>query len=173
MNKSIPEHIAIIMDGNGRWATARNLPRSAGHKAGAERISDLLAAAEKFNIPYITVYAFSTENWKRPKTEVDALMKLLDHFLNTYTDKLMSGNIRLFVIGRREQLSQDLQKKIADVEKKTEKNSGLTFTIALNYGGRSEIADAAAKIAGDVQCGKIKPSDVDEKLFAHNIYYVK
>lgn len=165
MNKSIPEHIAIIMDGNGRWATARNLPRSAGHKAGAERISDLLAAAEKFNIPYITVYAFSTENWKRPKTEVDALMKLLDHFLNTYTDKLMSGNIRLFVIGRREQLSQDLQKKIADVEKKTEKNSGLTFTIALNYGGRSEIADAAAKIAGYVQCGKIKPSDVDEKTF--------
>ena len=171
MNKSIPEHIAIIMDGNGRWATARNLPRSAGHKAGAERISDLLAAAEKFNIPYITVYAFSTENWKRPKTEVDALMKLLDHFLNTYTDKLMSGNIRLFVIGRREQLSQDLQKKITDVEKKTEKNSGLTFTIALNYGGRSEIADAAAKIAGDVQCGKIKPSDVDEKLFAQYLYH--
>ena len=111
-NLKIPQHTAIIMDGNGRWATARNLPRSAGHKAGAERISYLLKSAKKFNIPFVTVYAFSTENWKRPQPEVDALMTLLDNFLTSYTGNLMQENVRLFVIGRREQLSNKLQKKI-------------------------------------------------------------
>lgn len=169
-NQKIPRHVAIIMDGNGRWATARNLPRSAGHKAGAERISDLLECAKKFAIPFITVYAFSTENWKRPQPEVDALMKLLDHFLSSYTNKLMAENIRLCVIGRREQLSQKLQKKIADAVEQTAQNSALTFTIALNYGGRSEISDAAKKIAFDIQSGKIAPGDVDENLFAQYLY---
>ena len=99
-NLKIPQHIAIIMDGNGRWATNRNLPRSAGHKAGAERISDLLKSAKKYHVPFVTVYAFSTENWKRPQAEVDALMKLLDNFLSSYTAKLMKENVRLCVIGR-------------------------------------------------------------------------
>ncbi|MBR2510255.1 MAG: isoprenyl transferase [Lentisphaeria bacterium] len=169
-NLKIPQHTAIIMDGNGRWATARNLPRSAGHKAGAERISDLLKSAKKFNIPFVTVYAFSTENWKRPQPEVDALMTLLDNFLTSYTGKLMQENVRLFVIGRLEQLSNKLQKKIAEAIEKTSKNTGLTFTIALNYGGRSEIADSAKKIAIDIQSGKISPADIDEKLFSTYLY---
>ncbi len=166
----IPQHVAVIMDGNGRWATERNLPRSAGHKAGADRITTLLEAAKKFAIPYITVYAFSTENWKRPQAEVDALMKLLDHFLSTYVKKLMSENIRLFIIGKMEQLSMPLQKKIAAAIEKTSQNNGLTFTIALNYGGRSEIADAAKKLALDIQNNKISPADIDEKLFSSYLY---
>lgn len=166
----IPQHAAIIMDGNGRWATEKGLPRTAGHKAGAERITSLLQAAKKFNIPYITVYAFSTENWKRPQAEVDALMKLLDHFLNTYTEKLMEENVRLFIIGKMEQLSLSLQQKIAEVTRKTAANDGLTFTIALNYGGRSEIADAAKKLSLDIKNNKISPEDIDEKLFAQYLY---
>ena len=169
----IPQHVAIIMDGNGRWATAKGLPRPAGHKAGAERITTLLHAAKKFSVPFVTVYAFSTENWKRPQTEVDALMKLLNHFLSNYVDKLMSENVRLYVIGKMEQLSEQLQKKIADAIEKTSQNDGLTFTIALNYGGRSEIADAAKKLASDIQNGKITPEEIDEKLFASYLYQPK
>ena len=169
-NLKIPRHAAIIMDGNGRWATEKGLPRTAGHKAGAERITTLLKAAKKFAIPYITVYAFSTENWKRPQTEVDALMKLLDHFLDTYTSKLMEENVRLFIIGRIEGLSVSLQKKIAAVTAQTALNDGLTFTIALNYGGRSEIADAAQKIACDIQNGRISAADIDENLFGKYLY---
>ena len=169
-NLKIPRHAAIIMDGNGRWATEKGLPRTAGHKAGAERITTLLKAAKKFAIPYITVYAFSTENWKRPQTEVDALMKLLDHFLDTYTSKLMEENVRLFIIGRIEGLSVALQKKIAAVTAQTALNDGLTFTIALNYGGRSEIADAAKKIACDIQNGRISAADIDENLFGRYLY---
>lgn len=166
----IPRHVAIIMDGNGRWATAKGLPRSAGHKAGADRINSLLQAAKKFAVPYITVYAFSTENWKRPQAEVDALMKLLDHFLSTYTEKLMAENVRLMIIGKVEGLSVSLQKKIAAVTAQTALNDGLTFTIALNYGGRSEIADAAKKIAADVQSGKLSLLDIDEKVFGQYLY---
>ena len=166
----IPRHTAIIMDGNGRWATEKGLPRSAGHKAGADRISSLLQAAKKFSIPYITVYAFSTENWKRPQDEVDALMKLLDHFLSTYTEKLMQENVRLFIIGKTEELSKSLQQKIADITEKTKNNDSLTFTIALNYGGRSEIADAARKIAADVKNGKLTPEQIDESLFNSYLY---
>ena len=169
-NLKIPRHAAIIMDGNGRWATEKDLPRTAGHKAGAERITTLLKAAKKFAIPYITVYAFSTENWKRPQTEVDALMKLLDHFLDTYASKLMEENVRLFIIGRIEGLSVSLQKKIAAVTAQTALNDGLTFTIALNYGGRSEIADAAKKIACDIQNGRISAADIDENLFGKYLY---
>lgn len=166
----IPRHVAIIMDGNGRWATAKGLPRSAGHKAGADRINSLLQAAKKFAVPYITVYAFSTENWKRPQAEVDALMKLLDHFLSTYTEKLMAENVRLMIIGKVEGLSVSLQKKIAAVTAQTALNDGLTFTIALNYGGRSEISDAAKKIAADVQSGKLSLLDIDEKVFGQYLY---
>ncbi len=166
----IPNHLAIIMDGNGRWATARNLPRSAGHKAGAERISDLLDCAEKFKIPFVTVYAFSTENWKRPQAEVDALMKLLNTFLDNYTDQLMQRNVRLWVIGRRDELSKNLQQKIADTIEKTADNTGITFTIALNYGGRSEIADSAKKIAFGIKNGKIAPEDITEELFSQYLY---
>ena len=169
-NLKIPRHTAIIMDGNGRWATEKGLPRSAGHKAGAERISSLLQAAKKFSIPYITVYAFSTENWKRPQDEVDALMKLLDHFLSNYTEKLMQENVRLFIIGKTGELSKSLQQKIADVTEKTKNNDSLTFTIALNYGGRSEIADAARKIAVDVKNGKLSPEQIDESLFNAYLY---
>ena len=169
-NTKIPRHVAIIMDGNGRWATQKGLPRSAGHKAGADRISSLLTTAKKLAVPYITVYAFSTENWKRPKAEVDALMKLLDHFLSVYTEKLMQENIRLFIIGRKEELSDNLRKKIDAAVTKTSANDGLTFTIALNYGGRGEISDAAKKIAFDIQTGKISPDDIDEKLFNSYLY---
>ena len=158
------------MDGNGRWAQQRGLDRSKGHLAGAKNIRNVVEAARKHGIETMTVYAFSTENWKRPQPEVDALMTLLDNFLTSYTGKLMQENVRLFVIGRCEQLSCKLQKKIAEAIEKTSKNTGLTFTIALNYGGRSEIADSAKKIAIDIQSGKISPADIDEKLFSSYLY---
>lgn len=166
----IPDHVAIIMDGNGRWATKRNLPRSAGHKAGAERISTLLECAGKLNIPFVTVYAFSTENWKRPKAEVEALMLLLDNFLSTHVERLIQSDVRLFVIGRMEQLSKKLQKKISDAVKNTANNKKITLTIALNYGGRSEIADGAKKIAEDVIAGRISPDEINENTFNKYLY---
>ncbi len=170
-NYKIPQHVAIIMDGNGRWATEKGLPRSEGHKAGAERIGTLLDCAKKLKIPFITVYAFSTENWKRPQAEVDALMMLLNKFLNSCLDKLQKENIRLCISGRTEELAPHLQKKITEVTNATRNNNALTFTIALNYGGRSEIADAAKKIAAKIKSGELSVENVDEKIFAEHLYH--
>lgn len=167
---NIPEHIGIIMDGNGRWAQRRGLPRSAGHAAGAKTLDKITRSAEKLGIKYVTVYAFSTENWKRPKAEVDALMKLMIDYLDDYKRVLGGDNIRIRIIGRREELSDEINKKIDIVEEATKENDKITLVIALNYGGREEIASAARKIAEDIKNGKISPDDIDEKMISDNIY---
>lgn len=167
---NIPEHIGIIMDGNGRWAQRRGLPRSAGHAAGAKTLDKITRSAEKLGIKYVTVYAFSTENWKRPKAEVDALMKLMIDYLDDYKRVLGGDNIRIRIIGRREELSDEINKKIDIVEEATKENDKITLVIALNYGGREEIVSAARKIAEDIKNGKISPDDIDEKMISDNIY---
>lgn len=167
---NIPEHIGIIMDGNGRWAKKRGLPRSAGHAAGAKTLDKITRCAEKLGIRYVTVYAFSTENWKRPKEEVDALMKLMVDYLDDYKRVLGGDNIRIRIIGNRERLSDEINRKIDIVEEDTKHNDKITLVIALNYGGREEIVSAARKIADDIKAGKISPDDIDEKMISDNIY---
>lgn len=167
---SFPKHIAIIMDGNGRWAKKRGLPRSAGHSAGAKNLENIVKYLKDTSVRYLTVYAFSTENWKRPKAEVDDLMALLERYLRNYDELLGGEDVRLKVIGRKDGLSDTLIKLIDEVEEKSKNRRQLTVNIALNYGGRQEICDAARRIASDVSDGKIKPSDIDESLFSNYVY---
>lgn len=167
---SFPEHIAIILDGNGRWAKKRGLPRSAGHSMGAKNLENVVRYLKDTSVRYLTVYAFSTENWKRPKDEVDDLMALLEKYLRNYDELLGGEDVRLKIIGRREGLSDTLIDLINEVEEKSKNRKQLTVNIALNYGGRQEICDAAKKIAEDVKSGKIDISDIDENLFNDYIY---
>lgn len=143
---NLPVHIAIIMDGNGRWAKKRGLPRSAGHRAGAKTLETITRYAGNLGIRYLTVYAFSTENWKRPKQEVDALMQLLGNYLDDYKKLIGDDNIRICVIGTRDGLSDEILAKIHTVEQATAHNDGLTLNIALNYGGREEITHAVRQL---------------------------
>ncbi|HEX2944572.1 MAG TPA: isoprenyl transferase [Clostridia bacterium] len=169
-SKQIPVHIAIFMDGNGRWAAKRGLPRSAGHREGGNNLKRIVKECNTLGIKYLTAYAFSTENWKRPKDEVDALMSLLLEFLKNADKDLSGQNIRIRVIGDIQALSQDIRREVARVLENTSKNTGLTLVIALNYGSRSEIANAAARIARDAKQGRIDPADIDEKLFSDYLY---
>lgn len=167
---NIPAHIAIFMDGNGRWAGKRGLPRSAGHAEGARVLKKIVRAADKIGVKYITAYAFSTENWKRPKGEVDSLMELLMHYLKNAEQEIGGENIKIKVIGNINALSEEFRKEIARVTHNTEKNTGLTLFIALNYGGRDEIANAAKRIASDAVHGSLKLEDINEELFAKYLY---
>lgn len=169
-NKQIPTHIAIFMDGNGRWAARRGLPRSAGHREGANNLKRIVKECNALGIKYLTAYAFSTENWSRPKEEVDALMSLLLEFLKNADKELSGQNIRIRVIGDIQALSQEIRKETARVVEKTSKNTGLTLVIALNYGSRSEIANAAARIARDVKQGRLNPDNINEKMFSDYLY---
>ena len=144
---AIPEHVAIILDGNGRWAKSRGLPRVAGHKKGAEVVEDILVDARDIGIRYLTVYAFSTENWSRPEAEVTALMGILRTYLETSIRKSMENNVRCQVIGDRSRLSGDIQAAIRKLEETTRDNTGLTFTIAINYGSRDELTRAVRRVA--------------------------
>jgi len=164
-----PRHVAVIMDGNGRWALARGKPRLAGHRAGAETLERMLAWCIEEDIPYLTVYAFSTENWRRPKDEVDGLMKLLALFLRTKTARLVRQGVRFRAIGRRADLPPALQKAIAAAEAKT---AGGTrqLLVALSYGGRAEIVDAARALAADAAAGRFDPAALDEAAFAARLY---
>lgn len=148
-SKKLPNHVAIIMDGNGTWAIKRGLPRNMGHRKGTKTLVDLVLYANQIGIKYLTVFAFSTENWSRPKEEVDYLMKLPLEFIEEYREKFSKENIRFKVIGKREQLSLELQEKIGEFEQKTLNNDGLTFIIALNYGAYDEIISAVNKILKD------------------------
>jgi len=168
--KGLPVHIAIIMDGNGRWAAKRGLPRSIGHREGANNLKRIVIECNKIGIKYLTVFAFSTENWSRPKSEVDALMSLLLEFLQNADRELAGQNIRIRVIGEVEGLSDDIVKEIDRVVRKTESNDGLTLIIALNYGSRNEIVQAVVRIAREVQCGRMKPEDINEKVFSEYLY---
>lgn len=167
---NLPKHIAIIMDGNGRWAKRRGLPRSVGHRQGAKTLERVLDYANSIGIKYLTVYAFSTENWKRPDAEVEALMELVCEYLGNY-DKLLGGrNVVLKIIGTREGLSEKVLKLIDEAEEKSKNNTGATLYIALNYGGREEIVHAAKTLACDVRDGRIDVSAIDEKILSSYMY---
>ena len=170
MSLPVPRHVAIIMDGNGRWAERRGLPRSAGHRAGVEAVTRTLEAARDAGVEMMTLYAFSTENWKRPAAEVAALMSLLVEFLAVKLPELQRDNVRLRTIGRSAGLPAAARKALLGAVSATEKNSKFTLNLALNYGGRAEIADAAARLAADAAAGKIAPGKVDEAAFARYLY---
>ncbi len=165
-----PVHVAIIMDGNGRWAQSRGLPRSKGHEAGAESVRSTLRSAAKFGIRYITLYAFSVENWKRPVAEVSGLMSLLRSFLASHESDLHENRTRLRVLGRRSDLPLLVDQALRRVEKATEKYDERTLVLALSYGGRTEIAAAAHTIAEKVKRGEIDPATVDEATVASHLY---
>ena len=166
----LPVHIAIFMDGNGRWAARRGLPRSAGHREGANTLKRIVRISNDIGIKYMTVYAFSTENWTRPKDEVDALMSLLTDFLKNADNELSGQNIKIKIIGESYRLSDEIMKEIARVTENTKNNTGLTLVIALNYGSRMEIVNAAVRLSKDVKKGAIKPEDVNEELFSSYLY---
>jgi undecaprenyl diphosphate synthase len=161
-----PTHVAIIMDGNGRWAKARSLPRIAGHRRGAEAVRRAVTAAGEFGIAYLTLFGFSSENWKRPAGEVDDLMGLLRHYIRAEIAELHAKGVRLRVIGDSARLPTDIVTLIDNAESLTAANRGLRLTIALSYGGRAEITRAARAIAADAQAGRITPAQIDEALFA-------
>ena len=167
---NIPCHIGIIMDGNGRWAKKRGLPRSAGHAAGAKTLDKITRCAEKIGVKYVTVYAFSTENWKRPKAEVEALMKLMVDYLDDYKRVLGGENIRIRIIGKRDELSEEIRRKIDIVENDTKQNDKITLTIAINYGGREEIANACKRICQNVLEEKLSIDEIDEGILSENMY---
>jgi undecaprenyl diphosphate synthase len=164
-----PVHVAIIMDGNGRWAKQRSLPRIAGHRRGAEAVRRAVTSAGEFGIAYLTLFGFSSENWKRPAIEVDDLMGLLRHYIRAEIAELHSKGVRLRVIGDRTRLPGDIVTLIDNAEALTTENKGLRLTIALSYGGRAEIARAARDIAAAVKSGEIAPEQVDETLFARHL----
>jgi undecaprenyl diphosphate synthase len=168
--KEIPQHIAIIMDGNGRWAAARNLPRRDGHRAGAESVEECLEACGELGVKYLTLYAFSSENWKRPEAEVTALMALLAHFLKEKTPSLMRNNIRLQVIGHLARLPERNQKQLRESIAKTANNDGLTLVVALSYGAREEIVDAAKRLMEEAKAGTIQPDELDAETFSRYLY---
>ena len=163
-NLNIPKHVAIILDGNGRWAKKRNMPRNYGHVQGSKTVEQIIEDAYKMGIEYVTVYAFSTENWKRSKEEVDALMKLLGKYLIDCIERSTKNNMQVRVIGDKTGLDKSLVTRINELEEATKEATGLKFTIAINYGGRDEIRRAVADIAKDVAEQKLKPEDVTEAL---------
>lgn len=166
----MPKHIAIIMDGNRRWAKKRNLPIKLGHKQGAETLKKIVRYANKIGIKYITVYAFSTENWKRSKDEVDALMNLLTNYLDDFSKEANTENIVIRVLGNIKVLSKQLQESIERTIKRTENNTGTIFNIALNYGGRDEIINAVKKLSEDVKKGNIDINEISEEVFSSYLY---
>jgi len=161
-----PVHVAIIMDGNGRWAKARGLPRTAGHQRGAEAVRRTVAGATELGVSYLTLYGFSSENWKRPAAEIDDLMGLLRFYLHSEIAALDRNGVRLRVIGDRARLGDDIVRLIDDAEARTVHNRRLNLTVALSYGGRWEIALAAGRIAAEASAGRLCPEDVDEALFS-------
>ena len=170
MEENLPKHIAIIMDGNRRWAKKRMLPVKLGHKEGAETLKKIVRYANKIGIGYITVYAFSTENWKREKEEVEALMSLLENYLDDFAKEADTENIVIRVIGRRKELSDSLLKKIDQTVERTKNNTGTIFTIALNYGGRDEIVNAIKCIANDVKDGVLDIDSISEEIVSNYMY---
>ncbi len=162
----LPQHVAIIMDGNGRWAGQRHLPRVEGHRAGIQSVREVLETSARLGLRVLTLYAFSVENWKRPAAEVSTLMLLLRRYLRSELSMLIEHDIRLRVIGRPEGLSPEIQAELADAERRTGANAGLQFNIALNYGGRTEIVDAARR----AMSAGLAPGDLDEERFAGFLY---
>lgn len=168
--ENMPRHIAIIMDGNRRWAKKQGKSASFGHKQGAKTLEKIVRYANKIGLKYITVYAFSTENWKRTEEEVKALMALLQSYLDDYSKRADSENIKVKILGDITALSQGMQKSIINCMERTKNNTGVTFNIALNYGGRDEIVKSVQNIVKEVQNGNIKIDDINEELISNNLY---
>ena len=166
MKKNIPQHVAIILDGNGRWAREQGKPRTYGHRQGALAVHRVLEDADALGIKYLTVYAFSTENWKRPKAEVSALMRILKKELEDNVARSMKNNIRCRVIGDRSKLSQGVRDAVVHLEEETKGNTGLQFTLAINYGSRDEIRRAAQRMIADCRAGRLAAEDVTEETIA-------
>lgn len=165
-NYKIPAHVAIIMDGNGRWAKKRGLPRTAGHAQGARVVEQILEDADHMGIRYLTVYAFSTENWSRPDSEVKSLMNLLRTYMKTSLAKCAKNNVRIRVIGDKTRLDEDLQKSIANLEENTKTNTGIGFQIAINYGARDEMRRAVTKLAEQAAKGDLDPESITEETIS-------
>lgn len=163
-------HIAIIMDGNGRWAKERGLPRAEGHRAGAESIREVTEACIELGVKYLTLYAFSSENWNRPKNEVDALMKLLDRFLDDKAQELDRQNIRLHAIGDLDRLPAATRKRLDRIQQQTKHHDSMTLVLALSYGSREEITHAVRSIASGVAAGRISPEEIDGQLVSQHLY---
>ena len=162
---NIPQHIAIILDGNGRWAKKKGMPRNYGHAEGSKNVERICEDAYKMGVKYLTVYAFSTENWKRPKDEVDALMNLLRNYMKTCLKTAEKNRMRVRVLGDKTALDDDIRTRIAELEEATKNNDGLNFQIALNYGSRDEMVRAMRKLCADCKEGKVKPEKIDEGMF--------
>lgn len=167
---NLPKHIGLIMDGNRRWAKAKMLPIKLGHKQGAETLKKIVRYANKIGIKHLTVYAFSTENWRRSEEEVDALMNLLQNYLNDFTKEADTENIVIRVLGDVTELSEDLQRGIASTIERTKNNTGIIFNIALNYGGRAEMIKAVKEISEEVKNGKVNTEDITEEMISNHLY---
>ena len=167
---TLPSHVAIIMDGNGRWAKERHLPRVEGHRNGVESVRAVVRACGEVGIKYLTLYAFSVENWNRPKDEVDTLMKYLARFLKNEIGELNRNNVRLEVIGQIYRLPEFVQEQLKKTQAALAKNNGLTLVLALSYGGRTEIIEATRSIAEQVKAGRIDPAEINEHLIAQHLY---
>ena len=163
--EKVPTHIAIIMDGNGRWAKAKGMPRNYGHTAGAKNVETVCQAAHDLGVKYVTMYAFSTENWNRPEGEVEALMKLLESYLKNCIKTADKNNMRVRVIGDTTRLSERFQERIRELEAASAKNDGLNLQIAINYGSRDEMTRAMRRMSEDVAAGKRKPEEITESVF--------
>ena len=163
---NIPKHVAIILDGNGRWAKNKGLPRNMGHKAGAKNVETIARAAGEMGIKYLTFYAFSTENWNRPDSEVEALMKLLENYLQNCIKTADKNNLQVRIIGDITRLTPEFQQKIKDLEEKSSQNDGLNLTIAINYGSRDEMIRAMKKMTADHDAGKLALEDISESVFS-------
>ncbi|HDZ91825.1 MAG: isoprenyl transferase [Deltaproteobacteria bacterium] len=168
--KQLPAHVAIIMDGNGRWAKRKGLSRIHGHQRGADTVRKIVTFSREIGIRFLTLYAFSEENWKRPAHEVKALMKLLNRFLKAELEEMQENGIRLKTIGRVAKLPKSTRQILLDTVEQTSSNTGMTLTLALSYGGRQEIVDAIRKITGQIRENKISPDQIDEELVSNSLY---
>lgn len=169
-NIKIPQHVAIVLDGNGRWAKRQGLPAISGHREGAKVLKSITRHADMLGVKFLTVFAFSTENWKRPQGWVDELMGLLKYYLKTEAQEILANNIQLRVIGRKDQLPNEINKLIDDIENKSKGNTGITLSIALSYGGRDEIIYACQNIAKLVHEGQINPENINESIFSQHLF---
>ncbi len=167
---SVPRHIAIIMDGNGRWAQNRGLPRFKGHEQGGKTVEKIAQYGVDLGLECMSLYSFSMQNWKRPQEEIDFLMHLYSLYLEAIRPDLMRNNVRLVHLGRFQRLPQRVVDTLIETVKMTQPNTGMVLAVALNYGGRTEIVDAAQKISADVVAGKIRPTDIDEQTFENHLY---
>lgn len=166
---ALPVHVAVIMDGNGRWAKQRNLPRVEGHRHGVESVRALVRTAGEIGIKYLTLYAFSVENWNRPKDEVDTLMRYLARFLKSEIGELNRNNVRLEVIGQIYRLPEFVQEQLRKTQEALSKNNGLTLILALSYGGRQELVEAVRSIASKVRQGRLEPAEINEQVIAQHL----